>query len=64
MQIEGHSTVPLLLHLSDEQPVELLLHNVAYAPTARCNLISLSFIAERAKLRGAWTKNNFHLHSI
>jgi hypothetical protein len=54
LHIEGAGTVPLHLITDGNDPVELELHNVAYAQDARCNILSLSWIAEKAKLRGVW----------
>jgi len=42
LHIEGAGTVPLPLTTNNNDPVELELHNVAYARDARCNIISLS----------------------
>ncbi|EJP62031.1 pol polyprotein [Beauveria bassiana ARSEF 2860] len=54
LHIDGAGTVPLHLITDGNDPVELELHNVAYAQDARCNILSLSWIAEKAKLRGIW----------
>lgn len=54
LHIEGAGTVLLQLTIDDNEPVELELHNVAYAQDARCNILSLSWIAEKAKLTGVW----------
>jgi hypothetical protein len=54
LHIEGAGTVLLQLTTDGDEPVELELHNVAYAQDARCNILSLSWIAERAKLTGVW----------
>lgn len=55
LHIDGAGTVPLHLVTDGNDPVELELHNVAYAQDARCNILSLSWIAEKAKLRGIWS---------
>lgn len=49
LRIEGAGTVLLQLTTDGNEPVELELHNVAYAQDARCNILSLSCIAEKAK---------------
>ncbi|OAQ57917.1 integrase core domain-containing protein [Pochonia chlamydosporia 170] len=54
LRIAGAGTVPLHLITDGNETVELELHNVAYAQDARCNILSLSWIAEKAKLRGIW----------
>jgi hypothetical protein len=54
LHIEGAGTVLLQLTTDGNEPVELELHNVAYAQDARCNILSLSWIAEKAKLTGVW----------
>ena len=54
LHIEGAGTVLLQLTTNGNEPVELELHNVAYAQDARCNILSLSWIAEKAKLTGDW----------
>ena len=54
LHIEGAGTVLLQLATDGNEPVELELHNVAYAQDARCNILSLSWIAEKAKLTGVW----------
>lgn len=55
--IEGGGTVTLQLDIGDGEPVALELRNVAYAPTARCNILSLSYIAQKARLRGSWSRD-------
>ncbi|KAL6240198.1 hypothetical protein RBB50_012907, partial [Rhinocladiella similis] len=54
LHIEGTGTVLLQLTTDGDEPVELELHNVAYAQDARCNILSLSWIAEKARLTGVW----------
>ena len=54
LHIEGTGTVLLQLTTDRDEPVELELHHVAYAQDARCNILSLSWIAEKAKLTGHW----------
>jgi len=61
LDIEGAGTVPLQLITNDNDPVELELHNVAYARDARCNILSLSWIAEKAKLKGIWDINGISI---
>ncbi|KAH0166409.1 hypothetical protein KCU67_g4321, partial [Aureobasidium melanogenum] len=57
LRIEGGGVVVLHLDIGDGQPVQLELHNVAYAPDARCNILSLSQVADKAGLRGHWSKD-------
>lgn len=54
LHIEGTGTVLLQLITDGNEPVELELHHVAYARDARCNILSLSWIAEKAGLTGHW----------
>jgi hypothetical protein len=54
LHIEGAGTVILQLTTHGDKPVELELRNVAYARDARCNILSLSWIAEKATLTGSW----------
>jgi hypothetical protein len=55
LKIEGGGTVQLKLQVPGKSPTTLTLSKVAYAPTLRCNVLSLSCLAERAKLRGGWS---------
>ncbi|KAG9512183.1 hypothetical protein KCU93_g10402, partial [Aureobasidium melanogenum] len=61
--IEGGGTVTLLLDIGDGQPVELEIHNVAYAPSARYNILSISQVAEKAGLRGHWSRDELTFHT-
>lgn len=54
MHIAGGGTVELTLEDGDGDPFKLTLHEVAYAPLSRCNLISVSKLA-KAGILGAWT---------
>ena len=53
MSIVGGGTVQLQLEDGDGEPFELTLSDVAYAPTSRCNLISISKLAQ-AGIHGSW----------
>ena len=64
LYIDGTGTVPLQLITDGNDPVELELHNVAYAKDARCNILSLSWIAERAKLRGVWGIDGISIKTV
>ncbi|KFX96088.1 hypothetical protein V490_03519 [Pseudogymnoascus sp. VKM F-3557] len=54
LQIEGVGTVILRLIAADGEVVELELTNVAYAPCARCSVVSLSALIEVGGLSGTW----------
>jgi len=62
LKITGGGTVDLLLHDPDEAPFSLTLTNVAYAPESRCNLISVSRLAD-AGIKGEWSKDGMKLCS-
>ena len=53
---DGGGIVTLHLDIGDYEPVELELHKVAYVLEARCNILSLSYIGEKAGLKGWWSK--------
>ncbi|SMR63769.1 unnamed protein product [Zymoseptoria tritici ST99CH_3D1] len=57
LTIEGGGTVSFKLFDQEDpdEPTILTLGNVAYAPDARFNIISVSYLAERAHLRGEWS---------
>ena len=54
LKVEGGGTVELLLHLPNEEPTVFTVTKVAYAPTARCNILSMSCLNERAGINGKW----------
>jgi len=56
LQIYGIGTALIYLTALDGDMIELEISNVAYAPSLRCNLLSLSVIAEKAGLKGCWSK--------
>lgn len=56
LHMEGGGTVTLLLDTQDGI-VDLTLRSVAYAPTSRCNILSMSLLSKRAGLLGQWGEN-------
>ncbi|KAG9759970.1 hypothetical protein KCU73_g3120, partial [Aureobasidium melanogenum] len=63
LNVEGGGIVSLQLDIGDGQPVELELYNVAYAPNARCNILSLSQIGEKARLQGRWSADEITIET-
>ena len=55
MHIKGGGTVTLILEDGDGDPFTLVLNDVAYSPTSRCNLLSISKLA-RAGIVGSWNE--------
>ena len=53
MRIAGGGVVELQLKDGDGDPFTLTLNDVAYAPTSRCNLLSISKLAQ-AGVHGCW----------
>ncbi|KAK4546904.1 hypothetical protein LTR36_001636 [Oleoguttula mirabilis] len=47
IRVEGGGTIELPLCVDGEETVDLVLTTVAYAPNARCNILSLSWIDEK-----------------
>ena len=60
MNIVGGGTVELELEDGDNEPFKLTLSDVAYAPTSRSNLMSISKLAD-AKIRGCWDEGTMYL---
>ena len=65
MHIVGGGTVILDLEDNDGDVFKLTLNDVAYAPTSRCNLISISKLAQ-AGVHGSWDSraNNMELRTV
>lgn len=57
MHIAGGGVVDLEICDGDGDPFKLTLNDVAYAPTSRCNLISVSKLA-MAGIHGSWKADN------
>ena len=53
LRIEGGGTVSLTLQTKDD-PVELILTTVVYAPDLRCNILSTSLLARKGRMKGWW----------
>ena len=53
MPINGGGSVTLILEDGDGDPFTLVLNDVAYSPTSRCNLLSISKLA-KAGILGSW----------
>ncbi|KAK1050401.1 hypothetical protein LTR74_017041 [Friedmanniomyces endolithicus] len=58
IEILGGGTVTLHLVVAGEETVDIVLTAVAYAPSARCNIVSASWLAEKAKLHGQWSNQH------
>lgn len=56
ISVQGGGKVTLSLCVDGEETADLELTSVAYAPSARCNILSLSWIAETSGLKGSWDK--------
>ena len=56
LKIKGGGTVSLMIVQEDphNDPIELILSTVAYAPGLRCNVMSMSMLTEVAGLQGIW----------
>ncbi|KAG9511488.1 hypothetical protein KCV07_g10138, partial [Aureobasidium melanogenum] len=53
LHIEGNGTVSLSVSTGQgDESIQFEIHHVAYAPAARCNIVSVSWITEKALLRG------------
>jgi hypothetical protein len=61
IQVLGGGKVTLTLCVDGEETADLNLTTVAYAPSARCNILSMSWIAEKSSLTGNWGKENITL---
>lgn len=61
IQIKGGGKVTISLCVDGEETADLTLTAVAYAPKARCNILSLSWVAEKSGLQGNWSKANITL---
>ncbi|KAL7767857.1 hypothetical protein ACKLNR_002158 [Fusarium oxysporum f. sp. zingiberi] len=60
--LQGGGTVRLLLQtpLSD-CPTPLTIVSAAYAPKAKYNIVSLSYLTQRAQLHGSWNNNRISI---
>ena len=56
LQVTGHGTVNLRLHTTEGRVTDLELHNVAYAPAGRCNLLSFGMLALEKNIEGQFNK--------
>lgn len=54
LAVHGGGTVIVFLVAPDGRLTKVKLTDVVYAPSATCNLLSLSRLAERANLTGVW----------
>jgi len=63
LQIYGIGTALIYLTAPDGDMIELEISNAAYAPSSRCNLLSLSAIAEKAGLKGCWSKTGMTIET-
>jgi hypothetical protein len=61
LHVQGGGRVEVLLLNAQQQPIKLRLSNVAYAPTGRCNLLSLGALAEKAGVHGHWNNHGMTL---
>ena len=55
LQIKGGGTVQFCMLTPDGATVEVTLSEVAYAPSGRCNLLSLSLFSKKANIEGRWS---------
>lgn len=61
IQVVGGGNVTITLCVDGEETADLNLSTVAYAPNARCNILSMSWIAEKSAMTGNWGKTNITL---
>lgn len=54
LHVEGGGTADVVLIAPDGHKVTLHLSDVAYAPAGRCNLLSISMLAQKAGIRGSF----------
>lgn len=60
LHVEGGGAVSLPLDASGDV-TDLVLQTVVYAPTSRCNILSLSLLSKRAGLKGQWGKDGIDI---
>ena len=63
MEILGGGTVELSILTSSGDVVDFELSECAYAPSSRCNLLSISLLETKAKLCGKWGNSIFTLET-
>lgn len=61
MRIEGMGIVNLSLYVQGEKTADLELTSVAYVPSVRGNIISVSWLAEQSKLSGTWNAHGISI---
>lgn len=61
--IKGEGTINLSLAVKGEPLVTLELHNVTYALSARCNIISMSVLTEKGNCFGIWDNTGIKIIS-
>ncbi|SCN96432.1 uncharacterized protein FFFS_02244 [Fusarium fujikuroi] len=57
LQIEGGGSVTISLVTTDDDVMPLTILEAAYAPSAKYNIVSMSYLAKRAKICGKWNES-------
>ena len=61
LQIKGGGTIRLFLARPGGGRTELIVKDVAYAPTVRCNILAPTLLAEISGIHGKWNANGMTL---